>query len=390
MLNNSHSSYRGYHWIFVAVLLIVAVNLRPSMAALGPLLDLIQHDTGLTSSSAGLLTTLPVLAMGLCALTGAMLHRRFGAYHGVTLGLAMIGAACGARWWLNETNGLIVTAALGGAGIAFVQALLPGYIRDQFPNRVGLLMGLYTTGIMGGAAIAAMTASPIADATSWNGALALWSLPTLVAGLAWVMIAQSAPQPNTPSAMRLPLRSPRAWLLTLFFGLGTSAYTLVLAWLPPFYMELGWNASQSGLLLGVLTIAEVIAGLCLSVMITRFTDRRPLLYGVLIVLLAGLATLLIAPTTLAIAAAVLLGIGIGTLFPLSLIITMDHTHDARSASAWMALVQGGGYMIASLMPLLAGMLRDSLSSLSMAWMVMAGGVVVLIVLTGRLSPASMS
>jgi len=172
----------------------------------------------------------------------------------------------------------------------------------------------------------------------------------------------------------------------VFFGIGTGAYTLVLAWLPPFYTELGWSAAESGLLLGGLTLMEVLAGLVVSSIINRFPDRRILLLTVLLSVLAGLACLILAPAQLAIPAMVLLGIGIGALFPLSLIVSMDHVRDPASAGALLGFVQGGGYIIASAMPFIAGLIRQHSSSLAQAWMVMAGGVLILLLIALRFRP----
>ncbi len=48
----------------------------------------------------------------------------------------------------------------------------------------------------------------------------------------------------------------------------------------------------------------------------------------------------------------------------------------------------GGYLIAALMPLIAGLIRDSVASLSSAWLIMSVGVMVLIVIALRFKPAT--
>ncbi|KAB8043817.1 MFS transporter [Janthinobacterium aquaticum] len=374
--------------LLVAAIILLGLNLRPILAAIGPLLDAIQAGTGISSADAGLLTTVPVFAMGLCALAGAQLQRRLGVVRGISLGSAIIALACALRWPLHGSAALIATAALGGLGIALVQALLPAFIKRYFPERAGQLMGFYTTGIMGGAALAAASASPLAQQVGWQALLALWALPAAGAWLLWRRASASHVQVSGGAGASLPLASRRAWLLMVFFGIGTGAYTLVLAWLPPFYTELGWSASDSGLLLGGLTLMEVLAGLAVSSMLNRFPDRRPLLLGVLLAILAGLACLIVAPAQLALPAVILLGIGIGALFPLSLIVSLDHVTDPASAGALLGFVQGGGYMIASTMPFIAGLIRQHSSSLAQAWMVMAGGVVLLLVMALRFAPGS--
>ncbi|MGK5046857.1 MFS transporter [Janthinobacterium sp. GB4P2] len=374
--------------LLVAAIILLGLNLRPILAAIGPLLDSIQASTGISNADAGLLTTVPVFAMGVCALAGAQLQRRLGVARGISLGIAIIAAACALRWPLHGSSGLIATAALGGMGIALVQALLPAFIKRHFPERAGQLMGFYTTGIMGGAAIAAASASPLAQSLGWQALLALWALPAGAAALLWRRAAASRVDVASGAGASLPVGSRRAWLLMVFFGIGTGAYTLVLAWLPPFYTELGWSAADSGLLLGGLTLVEVLAGLVISSIIHRFPDRRILLLSVLLSVLAGLACLIVAPAQLALPAVILLGCGIGALFPLSLIVSMDHVHDPASAGALLGFVQGGGYIIASSMPFIAGLIRQHSSSLAQAWMVMAGGVVVLLLIAVRFAPGA--
>jgi CP family cyanate transporter-like MFS transporter len=181
-------------------------------------------------------------------------------------------------------------------------------------------------------------------------------------------------------------RSPRAWTLLFFFGLGTGAYTLVLAWLPPYYTRLGWSSAAAGTLLSLVTLAEVVAGIAVSFRVNRFHDRRPLLFPAIGALLAGLLCLTLAPLALAWLAAILVGTGIGALFPLSLIVAMDHGEDPAQAGQIVGFVQGGGYLLAALLPFGAGVMRAHLSDLAPAWCLMIGLCGVLAILAARLRP----
>jgi len=378
----------------IVAILAVALNLRPALAAIGPLLDMIQAATGATNTQASLLTTLPVFVMGICALAGGRLNKYLNERTGIALGVALVALACAARYAGTQTYGLLLTAVLAGVGIALVQTLLPAFIKRNFAHDMGRVFGLYTTGIMAGAAVAAASAAGLAGSFGWPAALAFWSAPALLALPLWLNAAQDRADASSPlhrtarTAPRSFWRNLRAWELMLFFGIGTGAYTLVLAWLPPFYTGLGWEPSAAGFLLGGLTLAEVMAGLAVSAWIGRFPDRRKPLAAVLTILICGLTCLILAPLKLALLACLLLGIGIGALFPLSLIVAMDHLDDPAQAGMLAAFVQGGGYLIASFMPLLAGILRDRFSSLTEAWIVMLGGAVMLLALALRFSPAS--
>ncbi len=152
----------------------------------------------------------------------------------------------------------------------------------------------------------------------------------------------------------------------VFFGLATGAYTLVLAWLPPFYTQLGWSAKAAGAILGLLTAAEVVAGIAVSLLVSKIKDRRWMLLTALASLLAGLICLCLAPVALAWPAAILTGFGIGALFPLSLITALDHGTKDEIAGAIVNFVQGGGYVLAASLPFAAGIIRQSLADLTPA------------------------
>lgn len=371
----------------------LALNLRPVMAGVGPLLDQIEAATGLNHTGASLLTAIPVAMIGLCALLGRRLRSRFGERAGTTLGIALVALACLVRLAWPSKWGLIATAALGGAGIAFVQVLLPGFIKRVYGGRAGGMLGLYSTGIMGGAAVAAATAASGADRFGLPGALGGWGIPALLALAVWAGATRRTDgREDAPAGQARPAaafaHNGRAWELLVFFGIGTGAYTLVLAWLPAYYTSLGWTTADAGYLLGGLTLTEVVAGLFVSAFAARFPDRRGPLLAVLALLLAGLGCLIGAPLATAWLVPILLGLGIGALFPLSLILTVDHLDDPRAAADLAAFVQGGGYLIASLMPLGAGLLRDRLTDLTQAWTIMAAGCVLLGLMALRFAPAS--
>jgi CP family cyanate transporter-like MFS transporter len=295
---------------------------------------------------------------------------------------------------LTGATGLIASAVVVGVGVALIQALAPVVIKRAFPAQFGTVMALYTTGIMGGAAVAAATAAGLAETIGWAGTLALWSAPAFVAALVWLAASRdpAAEEPNRAAVIEatdpeLPFwRQGRAWRLILIMGLGTSAYTLMLAWLPPFYIDLGEPRATAGYLLSGMTAAEVTAGLLVSLTIGRFADRRGPILTALALALAGLAGLVVAPLSMAVPIVIVLGLGIGAIFPLSLILAMDQIDDPARSGDLLAFVQGGGYIIASLSPLGAGLLRDHLADLTQAWVLMGVGGILLGAMTLEFRP----
>ena len=386
-MENVRAASRPAVWLMVSVIL-VALNLRPSMAAVGPLLSAIRGDVALSFSLASLLTMLPVMAMGLAMFLGMRISQRLGEYRTVVMSLLIIGLASASRLFLDSAVELILSAVLAGIGIALIQVLMPALIKSRFSANVSLFMGLYVTSIMGGAAIAASFAPLVVLQTgSWRMGLAIWAALALLALLLWYAQRStlSAP-PQTSPRKESFFGNPRAWMLAIFFGLGTASYTCVLAWLAPYYVEKGWSEQSAGLLLGFLTAMEVLSGLVTPAIANRSRDKRLVLVVLLTLIMAGFCGLILSPQHLSLLWPCLLGLGIGGLFPMSLIVSLDHLENPQRAGALTAFVQGVGYLIAGLSPLIAGMIRDQSGSFEWAWWSLTAVMAVMIVMVLRFDP----
>ncbi|WP_179179405.1 CynX/NimT family MFS transporter [Pseudomonas sivasensis] len=375
-------------WLMISVVL-VALNLRPSMAAVGPLLSSIRGDVPLSFSSAALLTMLPVMTMGMAMFFGMGLAKRFGEHRSILLSLLVIGVATLSRLFLDSALELIVSAIAAGIGIAMIQALMPALIKSRFSDNVSLFMGLYVTAIMGGAALAASFSPFVQTHTgSWRIGLAIWAVLALLALVFWY--AQRSVMPPLPEAGSGPQESffgnRRAWLLAIFFGLGTASYTCVLAWLAPYYVEQGWSEQDAGLLLGFLTAMEVVSGLITPAIANRRQDKRGVVAVLLVLIIIGFCGLILSPQSLSLLWPCLLGLGIGGLFPMSLILSLDHLDNPRRAGGLTAFVQGIGYLIAGLSPLIAGMIRDQLGSFEWAWWSLTAVIVLMLLIVTRFNP----
>jgi CP family cyanate transporter-like MFS transporter len=386
-MQNPRANARPAVWLMLGIIL-VALNLRPSMAAIGPLLSAIRADIPLSFSLASLLTMLPVMAMGVAMFFGIGISQRLGERRTVLLSLLIIGVATLSRLLLDSAAELIVSAMLAGVGIALIQALMPVLIKSRFPGHVALCMGLYVTSIMAGAAFAASLAPLVMISTgSWRIGLAIWAALALIALLLWWLQPATAPTiANSQVKQESFLNNSRAWLLAIFFGLGTASYTCVLAWLAPYYVEQGWSEQHAGLLLGFLTAMEVISGLLTPVIANRSRDRRKVLVVLLGLIIAGFCGLILSPQHLSLLWPCLLGLGIGGLFPMSLIVSLDHLDHPQRAGGLTAFVQGIGYLIAGLSPLLAGAIRDRLGSFEWAWWSLTAVMVVMLLMVLRFDP----
>ena len=376
--------------LWLAVVVITGLNLRPFLTAIGPLTNDISAATGLDLRGMAWLTLLPMLLMGLGAWFGPALQQRLGARRVLLGSLAVLALGSALRTWAPGGATLIATAALCGLGVAFVQAVFPGVIKRQFPGHVAPVMGLYSAALMGGGALGAQLTPLAAQGGHWRGALAWWALPVLAALLlAWRALPRTSlfpAHPSGPSPTRWMLHRPRTWLLMLCFGLVNGGYASVVAWLAPFYQSHGWSAASSGSLVALLALAQAGAALLLPALAARQSDRRPWLWFTLALQAAGFAALVFWPDVAPRTAALLLGAGLGGSFALTMVVALDHLPDPAQAGALSALMQGGGFLLAALAPWAMAALHGASGGFAVGWLAHLTCVVLVALLTVQWAP----
>ena len=374
---------------WLATVVLVTLNLRPFLTAIGPLTPTIQAHTGLGLQALAWLTLLPMALMVAGTWLAPALLPRLGARPTLALALTLLALGCALRLvpaWL------LATAALCGVGVALVQGTLPGLIKLHTPRHVAPMMGVYSASLMGGGALGAQL-SPLALqwGLGWSGALALWTLPVLAAlALAWWQLGRMA----TPAAGATQrgasawlLRRPRTWYLMLAFGLMNGGYASMIAWLAPHYQELGWSAAQSGTLVALLSIAQAAAALLLPVLAARGgPDRRPWLWFTLGCQALGFALLAMAPLAAPLATTIVLGVGLGGCFTFFMLVALDHLRAPLQAGALNALMQGGGFLLSALPPWLMARLHQGGGGFSGGWWLQCAMALLVAVLVARLAP----
>lgn len=277
--------------MLVAAIVLVAANLRTLMASLPPLAEAVRADLGLSSAWMGVLTTLPVLCMGLLAPGANQVARRLGAETAigagwglvlaglVLAGLVLRGSGGGAVW------SLYAGTFVAGAGITLAGTLLPGLVKSVFPaRRSGLGTGLTMAAMMGLAAVASATSVPLADALGgWSRSLLVWVPLAVLAAVAWMPVARAARRhPGREEAPEdvshaLPWASATAWLVAAYLTVQSWQFYSALAWLAATYESHGWTAREAGLLMAAFTGAQLVSGLAAPTLLDRVPDPRVLL-----------------------------------------------------------------------------------------------------------------
>jgi CP family cyanate transporter-like MFS transporter len=367
----------------ILAIVLVAFNLRASIAAVSPLLPDIRTDLGLSSTAAGLLTTLPVLCFSALSAGSAALGRRIGSDRAIVLALVVLAAACALRL-LPAAGWFFAGTVVLGAAIAVGNVLTPTLVKQHLAGRsrhlVGVATGLYTASLIGGAAVASAISAPLAGTgAGWRGALLVWAAPALLAAVAWsvlvrrpagvgVLVEGNAPQDVQAGArdgvgedtrVRPAItRSWVTWALALFMGTQSLAYFAVLAWLPALLRDDGIDARQAGLALSLFNLLGIAAALVMPTLAGRMADQRPLALSVCGFWAIGVVGLLVDPG-LYLVWSVLAGLAQGAAISLALALIVLRARTPDVARQLSGTVQSVGYLIGAAGPFALGALRDA-------------------------------
>jgi CP family cyanate transporter-like MFS transporter len=224
----------------------------------------------------------------------------------------------------------------------------------------------YSTALAASAAIAAGTSFPIADqiGIGWRASLALWALLALLAAVVWLPQIRGVSPTNASAGASLGVsglwRSALAWQVTLFMGLQSLGYYVVLTWLPQILQEeAGLDASRAGWLLALAQAVGIASMFLAPVLADRWPSQRGVVAAAVALTGAGALGLLFSAGTATTLWVVLLGLGQGACFSLALTFFALRAPDPEHAAALSGMAQSVGYLLAAVGPFLFGVLRDA-------------------------------
>jgi CP family cyanate transporter-like MFS transporter len=374
-------------------LFVAAANLRPAIAAVSPLVDRIRADLDLSATGVALLTTVPTLAMGVCAPLAASIGRRWGLQRGVLVGLFVVGIATAARGLGQAAWLQLCAAAVVGAGIAIAQTLLPAVVKTRFAGRAGLVTGIYTAGLGLGGAVAAGASAPLADALgSWPGALASWAVLAVIGIVMWTAAKRSLglehmAGPKGIATSGLPWRSSLAWRITALSAANSALYYCELAWIAPLLHDAGGvSEANAGVMLTVMISIQVVAMLGVPALLGERADKRLGLAVTSLLTAVGFLGFAFSPDAGAWIWIIAMGIGHGGLFTLVLTLPVSTSRDAVQAGRFSAMAFFVGYGCAAVGPVLVGGLRDATGDYRLAFGLLAVVTFLMLLPISRLSP----
>lgn len=371
-------------YLYILALFFISINLRIGITSVSPLLETIRQDLNISNFYVSFLTAIPVFCMGTFALLTGKVIKKYGAEKSIMTCLILIGLATCMRAFTFSISTLFASSLFIGIGIALAGPLLSGFIKEKFPTKIGLMIGIYSVGMGTGASLSAGLTIPLQHVLkgSWNMALAFWGALTIIAIMFWYPVMKRKKKTSTQNKKnnKLPLRNKKAWLFTILFGLQSGIFYSITTWLAPANQSMGVSSEQAGTLITVFTVIQMICSFLIPTLADIYKNRALWLLGSICFVIVGLS-LMIYPLTTPWIPSILLGIGLGGVFPLALMLPLYETKTSEDASAWTAMMQSGGYIMGGFIPVLAGIARDYFDSYTQVFIIMALLSLILLLLT---------
>lgn len=357
--------------VLLVGIVLASVNMRAALASVSPLVSEISQSFGLSSTASSLVTSVPVLFLGLGALVAPWLARRFGSEPVLLFALLLLAVGILVRV-APSAVALYGGGVLVGTAIALLNVLMPGLIKRDFPDRAASMTSVYTGAMIAGATLVAASSVPLEKAFggSWEASLAVWSLLAVLAAVAWlpqVLIARG----RTGHEVRIPTssassragksvwRSALAWQVTLFMGLQSLWSYVLIAWMPTIFTDHGMSRSTAGVIFAFNNLIQVAGAFGVPLLAGRMRSQRPLIVLVTSLVAAGYAGLMIAPVSGAWLWAAVLGVGQGGAVGLALTLIVLRSGDARTAAQLSGMAQTVGYLLAAIGPIAAGAVHQA-------------------------------
>ncbi|MCI9889974.1 MFS transporter [Micrococcales bacterium 31B] len=381
-----HATDRGRQALLVLAIALLAVNLRPSVNALGAVLPELREAVGLTSLNAGILTALPTLCFALMGLLGPALVKRFGPDRSVVIALGGIVVGNLLRVSSPQFGGILAGSIIALGSMAVGNVMLPAIARKYFENRLAGITALYASMLSAGAALAAAITLPVERnlGGDWRVGLGQWAATAAVALVPWVIVtaqshrharaeaerhaeahrvalasdpdAQStAPRPIQHVSMLSIARLPHMWAMALFFAFQSANAYVVFQWIPTVLHDFGLSVEEGSANVAVVGLTTMVVSFAVPTLARKYA--APLLVTLGLAYVFGYLGLLFAPLAATVLWSVLLGIG-GTLFSLSLYTISVRAQTAETTLATSTFAQAMGYLVAAAGPFAFALLHD--------------------------------
>lgn len=356
---------RGYGVLLVVGILLLSFNLRPAITSVGPLLGIIRDDVGFQNWSVAFLTSLPLVAFAIMSpLVPKLAHRTT---NEVALCIGLIALIIGVS---IRSVSIIFLIFLGtlllGFGIAILNVLLPGVIKEKFPQKIAIMTSLYSTGMVLFATIATGLSIPFAKGLDlgWQLSLFVWVIPAAIPLFVWLIIIKKSKQPH-PKAHTSKKgstgiwKSPLAWQIALYMGFQSFLFYVSISWIAEILIDFGLTQAAAGFFVSYFQLLGIPVSFIMPILATRLKSQSAVVITVNSMVIAGIILLLWNQSFVSLFVSIgLIGLGSSSNFALSLTFLSIRARNAQDASALSGMAQSMGYILAAIGPVLIGSLYD--------------------------------
>jgi CP family cyanate transporter-like MFS transporter len=343
-------------------LVLLSLNLRPAAVSVGPVLAEVRAGLDMGAASAGLLTSLPVLAFAVFGAMAPWLASLVGVHRVTLLALLCVVVGLGTRVLVSDEASFLALSMLALAGMAVANVVLPSLVKLHFPHRVGLVTAIYTTALSAGLTAALWLTVPVAEAFGdWHEGLGVWAAMAVVAAVPWIGLVshdRHLERPQRTISYVDVLRTPLGKAMALFFGFQSLQAYVVFGWFATLWRDAGYSATEAGLLVGLVAATAVPLSLWAPTRLARSGNPRTLLFAVMACYVVGYTGLMVAPYSLAVVWALLVGVGTTT-FPLILTLLGLRARTPEGTAALSGVTQSVGYLLAAVGPFTVGAVYDA-------------------------------
>lgn len=372
-------------WLLMIGVILIAANLRAPLTSIGSLITSIRTDLDMSHALAGTITTLPLLAFALLSPFAPKIAHKITMEKTIFLSLVVLAIGIILRS-LFGTVALFAGTILIGVAIAFGNVLLPGFIKMNFPLKVGIMTGMYGVFMNIFAALGSGLSVPLTSIGNigWEGSLAFWAIPVFIAIAVWAPQMKKVKEPTnystaTPEEKLSLARSPLAWAITVFMGLQSLIFYTLVTWLPEILEGMGYSMSQAGWMLFLMQLAIIPFTFIIPVLSEKMKSQSLLAGATALMFIFGITGVLIGNQSFIPISVIMIGIGAGSAFSLSMMFFSMRTRNAVEASDMSGMAQSFGYLLAATGPIAFGALHDLTNSWTMPLLMLMGLAVVILI-----------
>jgi CP family cyanate transporter-like MFS transporter len=370
------------NYLLLLGIIMIATNLRAPITSVGPLVGTITNSLNLTGAQAGLITTLPLIAFAIISPIAPKLARKFGTETTILGALILIILGLSIRY-LPSISTLFLGTAILGCGIAIGNVLIPSIVKQEFQNQSGLITGIYSVSMNLTGAIASGVSIPLIEKLgwTWNQAFSLWIILAALALLAWLpqlKNKKATPEVNVVDTNNSIWHSSLAWSVSLFMGIQSFIFYVLVAWLPEMLISQGIPSSKSGGMLSLLQLTLLPTTFIIPIIAEKRPNQKSLVVISFTLFTLGISGLMFSSLAVISLSIIAIGIAGGIAFSLSMMFFNLRTSTPKEAADLSGMAQSIGYILAAVGPFLFGLLHDLTNNWQSSLFLLIGMTIILL------------